>query len=51
LDRAITKRFFDLGWMETTARSHAIIVTPSGRQGLQETFGVDACEPADRRKR
>ena len=39
---AITKRYFDLGWMERMKRSHAVIVTPSGRRGFQETFGIDA---------
>jgi DNA-binding transcriptional ArsR family regulator len=48
---AITGRYFDLGWMERMTRSHAVIVTPSGRRGFQETFGVDASEPGDRRKR
>jgi DNA-binding transcriptional ArsR family regulator len=50
LGAAVTKRFFDLGWMERMERSHAVIVTPLGRRGLHETFGVDAPEPADRRK-
>jgi Helix-turn-helix domain len=48
---AITKRYFDLGWMKRRTRSHAVIVTPSGRRGLQETFGIDASEPGDRGKR
>lgn len=48
---AITKRYFDLGWMERMERSHAVIVTPLGRRGLQKIFGVDASEPGDRRKR
>ena len=48
---AITKRYFDLGWMERMKRSHAVIVTPLGRRGLQKTFGIDASEPGDRRKR
>jgi len=49
---AITKRYFDLGWMERMKRSHAVIVTLSGRRGFQETFGIDASsEPGDRRKR
>ena len=47
---AITKRYFDLGWMERMKRSHAVIVTPLGRQGFQETFGIDASEPGDRRR-
>lgn len=45
LGAAITKRFFDLGWMERMKRSHAVIVTPLGRRGLQQTFGVKASEP------
>ena len=46
---AITKRYFDLGWMERMKRSHAVIVTPLGRRGFRETFGIEASEPADRR--
>jgi hypothetical protein len=48
---AITTRYFDLGWMERMKRSHAVIVTPVGRRGFQETFGIDASEPGDGRKR
>jgi len=38
---AITRRCLDLGWLQRAARSHAVIVTPSGRRGLQKTFGID----------
>ena len=38
----MTRRYFDLGWMERMKRSHAVIVTPSGRRGLKKTFGIDA---------
>ena len=38
---ALTKRYFDLGWTERVKRSHAVIVTPRGRRGFQETFGID----------
>ena len=48
---AITKRYFDLGWMERMKGSHAVIVTSPGRRGFRETFGIDASEPGDRRKR
>jgi len=48
---AITKRCFDLGWIERMKRSHAVTVTPLGRRGFQKTFGIDASEPGDRRKR
>ena len=42
---AITRRYFDLGWMERVPRSHAVVVTPSGRRGFQKTFGIEASEP------
>ena len=38
---ALTKRYFDLGWMERMKGGHAVIVTPLGRRGFQETFGID----------
>jgi DNA-binding transcriptional ArsR family regulator len=44
LGAAVTQRFFDLGWIERMRCSHAVIVTPLGRRGLEETFGVDASE-------
>ena len=47
LGAATTKRYFDLGWMERMQRSHAVIVTPLGRRGFRETFGVDTSEPGD----
>jgi len=50
LGAAITNRYFDLGWLERMKRGHAVIVTPSGRQGFRETLGIDASEPGDRRK-
>jgi hypothetical protein len=43
---AITTRYFDLGWLERIKRSQAVSVTRSGRRGFQETFGVEAPEPA-----
>ena len=46
----MTKRYFDVGWMERMKRSHAVIVTPLGRRGFLETFGIDASAPGDRRK-
>jgi hypothetical protein len=36
------QRYFDLGWMERMKRSHAVVVTPWGRRGFRETFGIDA---------
>jgi hypothetical protein len=45
----MTKRYFDLGWTERMKRSHAVIVTPLGRRGFHETFGIDALAPGDRR--
>src|SRR4030095_14456601 len=34
---AITKRCFDLGWLERMNGSHAVIVTPLGRRGFLKT--------------
>src|SRR2546427_4025869 len=48
---SITRRYFDLGWMERMKRSHAVSVTPLGRRGFRKTFGIDVSEPGDRRKR
>jgi DNA-binding transcriptional ArsR family regulator len=42
LGAALTRRYFDLGWMEPMKRGHAVMVTPVGRRGFQKTFGVDA---------
>jgi hypothetical protein len=47
---AMTKRYFDLGWMERMKRSHAVVVTAPGRRGFQTTFGVDASESGDHRQ-
>jgi len=38
---ALTRRCFDLGWIERMERSHAVIVTPVGRRGFRKTFGID----------
>ena len=46
LGAAMTKRYFDLRWLEKTKRSHAVVVTPIGRRGFQKTFGIDAFEPS-----
>ena len=48
---AVTKRCFDLGWIERMKHSHAVIVTPLGRRGFQKSFGIAASDPGDRRKR
>jgi DNA-binding transcriptional ArsR family regulator len=44
---ALTNRYFALGWMERMERGHAVVVTPSGRRGFRETFGIDASERGD----
>jgi DNA-binding transcriptional ArsR family regulator len=48
---AITRRRFDLGWIERMKRSQAVVVTPLGRRGFRKTFGIDASEPGDRMRR
>jgi len=42
---ALMQRLFDLGWLERMKRAQAVVVTPSGRRGLRETFGIGAVEP------
>jgi DNA-binding transcriptional ArsR family regulator len=42
LGAALTRRYFELGWVERVAGSHAVRVTPSGRRGFRKTFGIDA---------
>ena len=39
---ALTKRCFDLGWTERMKHSRAVIVTPSGKRGFLENFGIAA---------
>ena len=41
---ALTKRCFDLGWTERTKHGGAVIVTPAGKRGLRETFGIGVPE-------
>ncbi len=48
---AITKRCFDLGWLERMSRSQAVVVTPLGRRGFLEIFGIETSEAGGRRKR
>jgi DNA-binding transcriptional ArsR family regulator len=48
---AITRRYFDLGWLERMHRSHAVIVTPLGRRGFLKTFGIDVSDAGERKKR
>ena len=44
---AIMRRYFDLGWMERIKRSQAVLVTPLGRRGFREAFGIDASGSGD----
>jgi hypothetical protein len=39
---ALTTRYFDLGWLERRKDSQAVSVTPRGRRGFQDTFGIAA---------
>jgi DNA-binding transcriptional ArsR family regulator len=43
---AITRRCFDLGWIERMTGSHAVLVTPSGRRGFRRRFGFEAAAAA-----
>jgi DNA-binding transcriptional ArsR family regulator len=44
----LTRRYFDLGWVERVNQSQAVLVTPRGRQGFLDMFGIDTSEPRDR---
>jgi DNA-binding transcriptional ArsR family regulator len=41
---ALTKRYFDLGWIERMKHSRTVTVTPSGKRGFLETFGIEVPE-------
>jgi hypothetical protein len=43
----ITKRCFDLGWIERNESQPRRSRHPVGRRGFQKTFGIDASEPGD----
>jgi DNA-binding transcriptional ArsR family regulator len=43
---ALTKRCFDLGWIERMKHGGAVIVTASGKRGFLETFGIGMPEEA-----
>jgi DNA-binding transcriptional ArsR family regulator len=44
---ALTNRYFDLGWTERMRHSRAVVVTPTGRRGFLETFGIGEAETVD----
>lgn len=37
---ALTKRYFDLGWIERVKDSRAVIVTAAGKRGFSDIFGI-----------
>lgn len=37
---ALTKRYFDLGWIERVKDSRAVIVTAAGKHGFSDIFGI-----------
>lgn len=37
---ALARRCFDLGWLRRSRDSRALIVTPAGRHGLEDVFGL-----------
>jgi hypothetical protein len=37
---ALAQRCFDLGWLEHIRDSRALLVTPLGRRGLSDVFGL-----------
>jgi len=43
---ALAKRCFDIGWFTRSRDSRALGITPAGRRGLEEIFGVSLDEDA-----
>jgi hypothetical protein len=41
LGALVTRRCFDLGWIERRRDSRAVTITARGRDGLRDAFGVD----------
>src|SRR5215471_2251151 len=37
---ALAQRCFDLGWIERMREGRAVVITPRGRDGLREVFGL-----------
>ena len=37
---ALAQRCFDLGWIERMREGRAVVITPRGRRGLREVFGI-----------
>jgi DNA-binding transcriptional ArsR family regulator len=50
LGRALRTRLDELGWIRRAEATRAVTVTPSGREGLRATFGVDAGQAAGSRR-
>jgi DNA-binding transcriptional ArsR family regulator len=48
LGAALTRRYFDLGWLERMKHSQAVSVTPPGRRGFLKVFGIEASTPGER---
>jgi DNA-binding transcriptional ArsR family regulator len=49
LGAALTKRCFDLGWIERMKHSGAVVVTAPGQRGFFDTFGIGAPEENENR--
>jgi len=41
---ALTRRYFDLSWIERMKDSRAVMVTAAGKRGFTETFGIGVPE-------
>jgi hypothetical protein len=41
LGAALAARCFELDWISRGRDTRAVLVTPSGRRGFSETFGID----------
>ena len=46
LGAALAERIFELGWVSRARRGRAVMLSPEGAQGLQQTFGLQLRELA-----
>ena len=45
LGATLTRRFFELGWIERRRDSRAVAITASGRESFRDLFGLDLAAP------